>query len=134
MAYVRESTNNPLGWKPWGHQLSNNGLSKYIGDQFVIPTQPSGNPLNQASYRFGGLGMASYGIDPATVPPPPAGYQYDASYNLVPIPKPSATQQAESFLTQPLVLLGLAGAAWWYFSKKKTRMPRVALPVTAVKV
>ena len=143
MSYVRQSTENPYGFRPWGFSLSNNGLtanpatgmSKYIGDNFAIPTHGGGlgrlgsmrkyiaspfvlpttgtqNPAGAAPYAWpGATGLADYEVDPSTLPPAPAGMQYNAQYHLVPIPQPNYT---------PWLIGGAAAiAAWWYFSKSR---------------
>jgi len=131
MAYVRHSTANPLGKRPWNFALSNNGLSRYYGASFAVPQPTLGKyisspfvipPTQQVSGPppwAGGLG--DYAVDPATMPPAPAGMQYDANYNLVPIPPPNPLV--------PIALLGGAGFAAWYFFLRKPK--RVSLPVAA---
>lgn len=176
MGYVKTSTANPLGHKPWNFATSNNGLSRYDQANFVIPAPSSGNPLTNPQWRpgmgrytaqpfvipthgmagllsrghlgeytaqnfviptstvlvgtappppWGRTGMGDYEVDPATLPPAPAGMQYNSAYQLVPIPKQSNT---------PLIIAGLlaAGAAFWYFEgggKKFFSAPKMKLPV-----
>jgi hypothetical protein len=107
---------HPRARRHQARRRARTALGKYIGSSFVIPPtqQVSGPPPWQ-----GGLG--DYAVDPATMPPAPAGMQYDANYNLVPIPPPSPLV--------PIGLLGAAGfAAWWFFLRKPKR---VSLPVAA---
>ena len=59
MPYIRHSTANPLGKRPWRFATSNNGLSLYTAQNFVIPGQTSGNPLNQPAYNFGAAPLIS---------------------------------------------------------------------------
>lgn len=166
MPYIRHSTNNPLGKRPWRFATSNNGLSLYTASDFVIPGQtPGGSPENLPSFNWGAAapsvhpaarrhcarkrargmgkyiasnfvlpaaltysgpppwqrGLGDYTVDPATMPAPPAGMQYDAGFNLIPIPPPSPLV--------PIALVGAAGFAAWYFLIRKQKMPRVSLPV-----
>lgn len=176
MSYVKTSTANPLGHKPWQWKTSNNGLNRYDAANFVLPTSTVGDPLNAPMWRGPGMGrytaqpfqipthglagmlsrgrlgeytaqsfeiptstvlvgnppppwgrsgMGDYEVDPATLPPAPAGMQYNAAYQLVPIPPPSNV---------PLILgaLAVAAGAYWYFEgggKKFFAPAKVKLPV-----
>lgn len=172
MAYKFDSTENPLGHRPWSFATSNSGLNGLLSrgslgiyDQanFVIPTntvlspaqtprwippgmgrytqakfaEPSvsvGNPLDAPRWTPNGMGkyyaqnfvipptgMGDYEVDPATLPAPPAGEQYNAQYQLVPIPQTNY---------RPWILLGLlaaGGAAYYFYTHQKTA--RLKLPV-----
>lgn len=144
MAYKLESTENPLGHKPWSYALSNSGLNGllsrgqlgvYDEASFVIPTNTILTPDQTPRWNPPGLGkyygsnfpvpMGDYQTDPSTLPPAPAGQMYNASYQLVPVPQASPV---------PWVLLGLlaAGGAYWYFTQKKASMKLpVVSPATA---
>jgi hypothetical protein len=146
------TTGNPLTdplWTPFSPSPASAGgragMGRYNKAQFVIPTNTVLNPEQAPAWTPPGLGkyygssfpvpmggilsrgqLGDYEVDPATLPPAPAGMQYNAQYELVPIPKPNYT---------PYILLGLAavgGAAWWYYKGggKKMLTPKpVALPV-----
>jgi hypothetical protein len=181
MPYIVHSTKNPLGKRPWRFATSNNGLhgmDLYTAQNFVIPGQTVGNPLNQPSYNWGstpvsaasansthpqqrrhcarmrvrakrGMGkyissafplpsdvtysgpppwqqttMGDYTVDPASMPPPPAGMMYDANYNLVPAAPPEPS---------PLASIGLlaasAFAGWWLLFRKNQVTRGMTLPV-----
>lgn len=160
MAYKLESTENPLGHKPWSFATSNSGLrgllsrgdlgrynvanfviptntilapnqtpiwnppgagmGRYDAASFVIPTSGSGDPLNAPRWQ---PGLGDYQVDPATLPPPPAGQMYNAQYQLVPVPQTNYT---------PWIVLGVAlagGAAWYLYTHHKT--PKMKLPVVS---
>jgi hypothetical protein len=71
MPYIRHSTNNPLGKRPWRFATSNNGLhgmDLYTAQNFVIPGQTAGNPLNQPSYSWGAPAMPSAAVASSTHP------------------------------------------------------------------
>jgi hypothetical protein len=93
------------------------GLGKYYGSRFPVPTAGMSGLLSRGQ-------LGDYEVDPATLPPPPAGMQYNASYQLVPIPQPNYT---------PYYLLGLAalgGAAWWYYKGGGKNFFKPPKPVT----
>jgi hypothetical protein len=86
--YVRNSTNNPLGWRPWNFALSNSGLAFYYPANFVIPT----------SGRLGDYvpDDSAIAMQQAAATPPPA----------------------PDFTTPLLVIGAAGLAAWWWMKKK----------------
>ena len=95
-------------------------MRKYIASPFAIPTTGTQDPLGASPYAWPSAGMGDYTVDPSTLPPAPAGMQYNAQYQLVPIPQTDYT---------PWLWGAAAIAAWWYFSKKGGM--KLSLPVTS---
>ena len=60
--YVKASTANPTGWRPWNSRLSAQGLSFYVPNTFPVPTAGRGPFLLQPGQAWahpspaGGLG------------------------------------------------------------------------------
>jgi hypothetical protein len=113
--FVKASTENPLGKRPWNFALSRNGLSFYEAAQFPVPF-PSRPPR---------AGLGAFSPDQSTLPAAPAGYQYQQAADgitwiLVPVPHQGPN---------PLLLLALAGGALWYFNRKKKFL---SLPVVKI--
>jgi hypothetical protein len=98
-------------------------LGKYIASSFPLPSDItySGPP----PWSNGGMaGLGDYAVDPATMPAPPAGMQYDANYNLVPV------APAEPSPVASIGLLAVSGfAAWWLLFRKNQVTRGMSLPV-----
>jgi hypothetical protein len=69
--YVKASTANPTGWRPWNSRLSAQGLSFYIPNTFPVPTTGRGPLLLQPGQNWaqpsqaGGLGDdTTIAVDP----------------------------------------------------------------------
>jgi len=115
--FVRASTENPLGKRPWNFALSTNGLSFYEAAQFPVPFVS----------RPPRAGLGDFFVaDPRTLPPAPAGYQYQQSAGAGGVPAWTLVKTPPPPGPSPLLLLALAGGALWYFNRKKKS---ITLPV-----
>jgi len=56
--YVKASTANPTGWRPWNSRLSANGLEFYIPNSFPVPTTGRGPMLLQPGQAWAGPSQA----------------------------------------------------------------------------
>jgi hypothetical protein len=63
MAYVRHSTMNPTGFRPWNFALSSSGMSFYQRAAFPLPT-----PSGLGDYQPDPTALA---MQAAAAPPPP---------------------------------------------------------------
>lgn len=73
--YVKASTANPTGWRPWNSRLSAQGLAFYVPNTFPVPTAGRGPFLLQPGQAWaqpspaGGLGrMGDDAMDVAIDP------------------------------------------------------------------